>query len=247
MKLIHHRIPNRHRFSFERHGHTVGLRCPLLMKILVAVTFGVCCLRANVGDAQVVQLPAIRQFSYSGGVMVPDHGSAYLGGNRTSSTASSSRGIPVLGRLPGSVSRSSQSSAGGVSVSATMIDLNEMDRQILGYDPREARRARQKGSVVVSAAAEIAEAKSLVRNARRAVSEGDREAARTIYALAIQKLSRYDEAAGLVTYAQAEVAREFGTAILVGSVARRLRAPELDEAASSRRAESSVAGAQVRP
>lgn len=125
-------------------------------------------------------------------------------------------------------------------MSATIIDLDEIDRQILGYDPHEARRALQKGSAgfsaaMESAAMEIAEAKSLVRNARRAVNAGQRESARSIYALAIEKLGRYDEAGALLAYARAEVARELGPVVPVESTFH------------SRRAESSVDNGQVRP
>ncbi|TWU19062.1 hypothetical protein [Allorhodopirellula heiligendammensis] len=210
--------------------------------------------------SQTVQLPAIRQFWYSGGVAVPDRGSADLGGNRSSAITSSSRGVPGLGRLPGGTYRSAQSSSGGVSVHTTIIDLDEMDRQILGYDPHEARRARQRGTTVITAESEIAEAKSLVRNARRAIREGNRSLANDTYALAIEKLGRHEEAAELLAYARAEHARvceEVSAAqerprIIasasvtranprranpsVDNVARQLRPPELDAAQSSRRA-----------
>ncbi|MFG0255155.1 MAG: hypothetical protein ACF787_08655 [Rhodopirellula sp. JB053] len=174
---------------------------------------------------QTVQLPSIRQFSYQGGVLVPDRGSTYLGGNRSYAASSSSRGIPLLPNPPGST-LGSQASAGGVSASVTIIDLDEMDRQILGYDPRERRRSRARSPEQPrSVSDEIAEAKSLVRNARLALSSGQRSTAKAAYELAIEKLSRLttshrpsirddssdrkQQPAYLLAYAKAEFAQAF--------------------------------------
>ncbi len=186
----------------------------------------VCLTSASIASAQTVHLPAIRQFSYSGSVLVPDRGSAILGGTRSAAMASSSRGVPGVGAWPGGRSRSSQASAGGISVSATIIDLDQIDRQILGYDPRQAMRVRHKGAGFVSSAAEIAEAKSLVRNARQVVSQGQRETAKHLYGLAIEKLGRHPEAGALLAYARAEFVGEFGEK--AGCMAARRRPSELD-------------------
>ena len=77
--------------------------------------------------AQVVQLPTVRNFSYSGGASVPDHGDAYMGGSalRRSSSTSSGAG-PLANR-----STSSQGGGSSLSVSATIIDLQAMDEAIL--------------------------------------------------------------------------------------------------------------------
>ena len=76
---------------------------------------------------QVVQLPSISTFSYSGVVSVPDGGTTSLGGIRRSGSFSSSSGFgPFRSR-----SRGGFASASGLSVSAQIIDLDEMDRQIL--------------------------------------------------------------------------------------------------------------------
>ncbi|EMI57452.1 hypothetical protein [Rhodopirellula sallentina] len=174
---------------------------------------------------QTVQLPSIRQFSYQGRVLVPDRGTTYLGGNRSYATSSSSRGIPMLPNPPGST-LGSQASAGGVSASVTIIDLDEMDRQILGYDPREKRRSRGRSPEQPrSVSDEIAEAKSLVRNARLALSKGQRSTAKAVYELAIEKLSRLttshrptplddsvnrnQQPAYLLAYAKAEFSQAF--------------------------------------
>ncbi|MCM2371242.1 hypothetical protein [Aporhodopirellula aestuarii] len=168
----------------------------LLHSALASTVFlgllAICDVRPSCG--QTVQLPAIRQFSYSGGVLVPDQGSAFLGGNRSSAMSSSSRGIPLLPNLPGS-NLSSRGSAGGVSASVTIIDLDEMDRQILGYDPHDRKRGRAVTGTNTagnerSRSDEIAEAKSLVRNARRALTNGQRTTAQYAYELAIEKLDR---------------------------------------------------------
>ncbi|MEM1227176.1 MAG: hypothetical protein AAGJ40_15865 [Planctomycetota bacterium] len=68
--------------------------------------------------SQVVQLPSTRIFSYSGSVAVPDRGATYLGGNSSA----------ALG--PGGSALSTRS----LHAHATIIDLDAMDRQILGTD-----------------------------------------------------------------------------------------------------------------
>jgi hypothetical protein len=174
----------------------------------------------------VVQLPSVRQFSYQGGVLVPDGGSVFLGGNRSAAMSSGSRGLPGIGRLPGS-NQSSRLSSSGVSASVTIIDLNEMDREILGYDPQELRRGRSSAHVgnasgrlasgvssdPVSAEQrvinEIAEAKALVRNARSSLQAGKPATAKHAYQLAIDLLSRHEQANYLLVYARSEYNRAF--------------------------------------
>ena len=78
-------------------------------------------------DAQVVQLPSVRNFSTSGAVSVPDQGSALLGGNNSSRTGSSTAGAgPLASRTTGNAA-----TAGSMSVSATVIDLQAMDEALL--------------------------------------------------------------------------------------------------------------------
>ena len=78
-----------------------------------------------VSAQQVVQLPTLGTFSVNTSVLVPDTGSTSLGSIRSSANGSNQRGS-----FPGSA-RGSRSIAGGVSVHATIIDLQEMDREIL--------------------------------------------------------------------------------------------------------------------
>lgn len=106
--------------------------------------------------AQVVQLPSFQQTGISTTVVVPDQGGAYLGGIQRGAMGSSTSGVPLLGNVPGAgrlfrnrgIGSSLSSSSFGVT--ATIIDLNEMDRQILGetaarrtLDPEEARIAEK--------------------------------------------------------------------------------------------------------
>ncbi len=73
--------------------------------------------------AQVVQIPTVGTFSLQTSVMVPDSGSAYLGGNQRGAVGSNSLG-------PGSIARGAMQTAAGASVHATIIDLNELDVMI---------------------------------------------------------------------------------------------------------------------
>lgn len=78
--------------------------------------------------AQVVQLPSMHTFSYSGTVSAPDAGIDYLAGVQNSSQGSATRGWgPYAGRAAGSAI-----SGGQLSLSAMIIDLKAMDDAILG-------------------------------------------------------------------------------------------------------------------
>jgi hypothetical protein len=77
-------------------------------------------------EAQVVQLPAFRQFSYSGGALVPDAGTGYLAGNSYSSSGSVGRG-----GIPGNRAFGAASGAGHMSASVQIIDLDALDQAIL--------------------------------------------------------------------------------------------------------------------
>ena len=95
---------------------------------LVAVTFAMLAV-PQVVDAQAIQLPTFRLFSTNSTVLVPDRGSAYLGGVDRASYGSNQRGL----------SRSIGSSVGssGVTVHATIIDHEEMDRALLAEAARK--------------------------------------------------------------------------------------------------------------
>ena len=71
-------------------------------------------------------------------------------------------------------------------VTPTIIDLREMDRQILGGDPKEFLTKQRAGGA--KAALRTEEGKSLVRFARRRFKQGDKSAARSAYLMAIDVL-----------------------------------------------------------
>ncbi len=133
---------------------------------------------ANVNAQSVIQLPSFQQFSYSGSVLVPDRGSAYLGGVKRSASGQSQRG---LNRTAGRTISNS-----GASVTATIIDLQQIDRQILA-DGRRPNVARQR-SASRPVVDRTEEGKSLVRFARRQYKQGDKSGAHQAYQMAIEIL-----------------------------------------------------------
>ncbi len=185
----------------------------------MAMSFGV-----SICDAQlpsVVQLPSFHTFSYRGSVLVPDGGTTSLGGVKRSATGYNRRG---WNRGYGSVNSTSNAS-----VSARIIDLAEMDRQILGGSPEEFLRrmraqerqtvatgmplelSRQQGQGIPSSKASplspIEEGKALVRFARQEYRDGRKSASIQAYGMAINQLD-----GRLKTLAVAEFRRVFGTA-----------------------------------
>ncbi len=77
--------------------------------------------------AQVVQLPSVRTFSSSGSVLVPDGGTAALGGSRYGSSSSARSG----GGLTAGRALAGQSGGSSLSVSVQIIDLQALDEAIL--------------------------------------------------------------------------------------------------------------------
>ncbi len=178
----------------------------------------------NVGHAQlpsVVQLPSFHTFSYRGSVLVPDGGTTSLGGVKRSATGYNHRG---WNRGYGSVNSTSNAS-----VSARIIDLAEMDRQILGGSPQEflrrmraeeqqaiatglpvatiGRQTQATRSPVASTLSRTEEGKALVRFARQEYREGRKSSSIQAYGMAINQLD-----GRLKTLAVAEFRRVFGTA-----------------------------------
>ena len=178
----------------------------------------------NVGHAQlpsVVQLPSFHTFSYRGSVLVPDGGTTSLGGVKRSATGYNHRG---WNRGYGSVNSTSNAS-----VSARIIDLAEMDRQILGGSPQEfLRRMRAEEQQAIATGLPVAttgqqtqvtrspaastlsrteEGKALVRFARQEYREGRKSSSIQAYGMAINQLD-----GRLKTLAVAEFRRVFGTA-----------------------------------
>ena len=84
-------------------------------------------LLAGNSHSQVVQLPSVHNFSYSGGAWVPDAGSASLAGNTYARSGSVSNGWgPYRTRASGSSFGTSNSS-----VAVQIIDLRALDDAIL--------------------------------------------------------------------------------------------------------------------
>lgn len=69
-------------------------------------------------NGQIVQIPSMGTFSISSSAAIPDRGTAALGGNRSSIGSSA----------PGALGQTS--SASSATVSATVIDLDELDKMI---------------------------------------------------------------------------------------------------------------------
>lgn len=107
-------------------------------------------------SGQTIQLPTTRVFSVQTSVLVPDRGSAVLGGvGRSASggvTGSSGwSGIPGAGRLFANRSTGTERGSAMASVSATIIDLDAMDRAIL--QGREADRTMRRNEGIAAKAA----------------------------------------------------------------------------------------------
>ncbi|MGI9430219.1 MAG: hypothetical protein ACR2NM_16275 [Bythopirellula sp.] len=83
---------------------------------------------------QTVQLPTFHVTGVATTVIVPDRGSVYLGGVNRSSLGQRRFGTPLLGPTNRSFSRSS--AAGGISIHATIIDHDEIDRALLAEAAR---------------------------------------------------------------------------------------------------------------
>jgi len=88
-------------------------------------------------SAQVLLLPTPRSFTASTSVLVPDRGMAHLGSISRAREASTTRGIPGLAQLPvaGRLFRNQaigrEVGHAGAAVTATIIDLRELDEQVL--------------------------------------------------------------------------------------------------------------------
>lgn len=92
--------------------------------------------------ATTVQLPTFNTFSVMTTVSVPDRGGAYLGGIGRAYSGRNEHGVPIVGKLPfvgpvtGGRSIGSSVSGSGVSVHATIIDHEELDKAVLAEAAR---------------------------------------------------------------------------------------------------------------
>lgn len=129
----------------------------------VAVASLMCLLTASSVSAQVIFLPTWHQFSYSGSVVVPDHGSMVMGANRYRRSSRTSYGVPGFSKLPvvrplfRNSNATSESSVASAAVHATVIDLAAMDAAIMaqgGHRTQEEIKFQQ-GTAIQSRLAEI--------------------------------------------------------------------------------------------
>jgi hypothetical protein len=88
-------------------------------------------------SAQTVQLPTYRVFQMPLNVVVPDGGTAVVGGTNYSAASQATRGLPLFG--PVSRHQAFSHGSNSVTVSATIIDHGEWDAAILAEAARHRR------------------------------------------------------------------------------------------------------------
>lgn len=190
--------------GLRRTSRGAGLPKPVAF---IAMLIGSLAIVCETASAQVVQLPSIQTFSYTGSVLVPDRGTASLGGISRSGSFSNRQGFGPFtrGGNSGFASRSN------LSASATIIDLDEMDRQIRGIGNENLAtnsgpitREDARSTIKPKPAAMIQEGKTLVRYARAKYASGDHEMAKVGYQMAIAKLDGH-----LLEYALREYRSRF--------------------------------------
>ena len=101
-------------------------------------------------EGQTVLLPTFRTFTINGSVRVPDGGSMFLGGVKSHAEGSVSRGLPILGNVPGAgrlfknraIGR--ESGASNSRVHAQIIIMEELEQEVLA---EAARRQAARGGV----------------------------------------------------------------------------------------------------
>ena len=108
--------------------------CLVVLTTFVCLVSFVGSCAAQVTQNVTVQLPTFHQFGVSTTVVVPDRGSLYLGGVNRSSLGRRQFGSPLPGIGYRGIGRSSV--AGGVSISATIIDHDQIDRALLAEAAR---------------------------------------------------------------------------------------------------------------
>lgn len=111
-------------------------------------------------SAQTIQLPVFSNFSWSGAVRVPDGGGIWAGGVKSHSEGSTSRGVPLVGGIPG-VNRGFQNRGigretgnSGISFHPQVLIMSELEEDHLakaGYGP-DGRRSGANDAVAAKAA-----------------------------------------------------------------------------------------------
>ncbi|MEM6689538.1 MAG: hypothetical protein AAF664_08935 [Planctomycetota bacterium] len=151
--------------NLSRKSSRLSAIVPVFIAILIIID-------ATTAVGQTVQLPSFRSFNYSGTVEVPDGGSAFLGGNSSGIIRQSSKS-------------NSTATIGGVSglyTGASIIDLDAMDRQILGNPPIvRVRNGAQNRLGGPKNEEQVRQGKRWVRIARKDLENGRIEAAAGAY------------------------------------------------------------------
>jgi hypothetical protein len=135
--------------------------------------------------ATTVQLPTFNTFSVMTTVSVPDRGGASLGGIGRAYSGRNENGIPIVGKLPflgpitGGRGIGSSVSSSGVSVHATIIDHDELDKAVLAEaasrrGSAEPPRAQPRESAASDVAHKPFESVAAIK-ARRAAEDAVRE------------------------------------------------------------------------
>jgi hypothetical protein len=169
--------------------------------------------------ATTVQLPSFSVFTVQTSVSVPDRGGAYLGGVNSGASNSSRYGIGPLSNRGLSSSRS----ASGMSVSATIIDHDEIDRALLA----EAAAKRDSADAASARASSIAKSISATAAPRGASDVTTSALAGSVAAIREERATAADlQAAELASYLakarQAEADNKPGVAkVFYQMVARR--------------------------
>src|SRR6188508_3046658 len=118
-----------------------------MRKLLAAnfIAFGFCASFVSPqAFGQVVQLPTFHTFSVGTTVSIPDRGSMTLGGVDRASFGRNEFGVPGLngvpgaGRLFGNRAIGSQVQSSRVNATATIMDLQELDRAVLDQAAKQA-------------------------------------------------------------------------------------------------------------
>lgn len=104
----------------------------LVLSLALVILWGTA--RVACCQTTTVQLPTFHQFGVSTTVLVPDRGTTYLGGVNRSSRAGSQFGLGLSGLR--SRGYGSSISTGGIFMSATIIDHDEIDRALLAEAAR---------------------------------------------------------------------------------------------------------------
>jgi len=143
-----------------------------LIAAAVCAGVGLAAHAACAQNATTVQLPTFSFFTVNTTVSVPDRGEALLGGINRASSGRTSRGAPILGKVPG-LGRGFRNDGIGfargssmISARAHIIDHAELDEMILGEAA-----ARRSGSLpVASLTPEQRRAEYLTRHVARGYS-----------------------------------------------------------------------------